>query len=97
MTNLLPVIAEFAPNLWPVYDGSALTDLKIVKSSNLFFSAPEFWPSLDWLGRFRAEQNAVTQLERLKAQWDAAAAKLAARAAAKARKDTERANREASP
>ncbi|MES2857102.1 MAG: hypothetical protein V4692_14635, partial [Bdellovibrionota bacterium] len=85
--EFIPVMSDFAPFLWPVYDEGDLASLKPVKATNLFFSSNEFWMGLDWLGRFRHEQKVVLQLEKLKSMWDAAASKAAAKAAARADKE----------
>lgn len=80
--------------LWPVYESND-TEIVVLKSKNLFFSAPGVWASCDWLGRFRHETDIVARLEKMKAQWDAAARKLAARQASAAR--TDRNDRSPSP
>ena len=64
--------------LWPIFDADQAS-FSPLKSPNFFFDAPDLWPSLDWLGRFRFENGIVETLEKMKAKWDEAARKLAER------------------
>ena len=61
----------------------ALANLQMQKAANVFFCSPETWDFLDWYGQYRNQTKILEKLTRMKAQWDAADAKLAAREAAK--------------
>lgn len=75
---------EMTPLLWPMWAQDEFGEMQKraapIGSPNLFFSMPGVWASLDWLGRFRHEDEIALKLEKLKTQWDAAARKLEAAA-----------------
>ncbi|MEK7357761.1 MAG: hypothetical protein AAB250_15015, partial [Bdellovibrionota bacterium] len=66
--------------MWPVFETGDI-EIETLKSKNMFFSAPGLWAQSDWLGRFRHEREITQRLEKMKAQWDAAARKQAERSA----------------
>ena len=72
------------PLIWPIWSQEEFTDLRgklaPKKSPNVFYDSPGVWTSLDWMGRFRHENEIVTKLEKLKTQWDAATRKAEAAA-----------------
>ena len=79
-----PSATETRPILWPVFESSQaqfVPPLASRRSSNFFFHAPDLWPALDWIGRFRFENGVVERLEDMKSKWDEAARKLAERSA----------------
>ena len=88
MPQFEPVIeaalpAPGLPTLHGIYADEALGDLDILRSGNFFFCGPEHYEMLDWLGAYRAQNVVLAKLVKLKSQWDAAAAKLAAKEAAR--------------
>lgn len=67
--------------LAPVFGTDQLEDLEQLRAPNLFYCGPEQWETLDWTGRYRAQNQILAKLEKLRAQWLAAEAKASARAA----------------
>lgn len=61
-----------SPLQWPIYTIEDSSHLGALKSQNVFFDAPGFWPSVDWLGRFKVESSIIDKLMKLKSIWDAA-------------------------
>jgi hypothetical protein len=63
----------------PVFEKKNLGHLELLKAANLYHCGPEQWASLDWLGQYRPQNAILSRLEKLKAQWDAAASREAAK------------------
>lgn len=61
----------------------ALAGLETQRSSNVYFCSPEQATFHDWNGQYQEQTKLLDKLMKLKAQWDAADAKAAAREAAK--------------
>lgn len=75
-----------SPLQWPIYTIEDFDALGAAKSPNLFFDAPGFWSSIDWLGRFKVESLIVEKLMKLKTIWDAAERKAEAQRERQSRK-----------
>ncbi len=75
-----------SPLQWPIYTIEDFAALGAAKSPNLFFDAPGFWSSIDWLGRFKVESLIVEKLMKLKTIWDAAERKAEAQRERQSRK-----------
>lgn len=77
----LPRIGGDSPPRMPVFTDSELGEIERLRAPNFFYCGPELWASLDWLGQARAQKLILAKLDKLKAQWDANARKLAAKEA----------------
>lgn len=81
-TTVMPVetrvaLDKLGPPRWPVFEPGVLSEYHYLKSPNIFFDGPENWMTLDWLGMYRHQNTILEGLDKLKAQWDAAARKAA--------------------
>jgi hypothetical protein len=74
------------PVRFPIFEQATLGKLKTLRAPNLFFCTVEQSGSQDWLGYFRMQNQAVARLEKLKAQWVAAANRQAQKAEKRARR-----------
>ena len=78
------------PVRFPIFDSSTLEKLKPLKAPNLFFCSVEQSSSQDWLGHYRLQNQTVIRLEKLKAQWVAAANRLAQKAQKQSQKQSQK-------
>ena len=54
---------ELGPGLFPVYKDLLLKKNSRLSLKNFHFDGPEIWSSLDWLGRFKSQNNILSNIQ----------------------------------
>lgn len=74
---------QLGPAPVPVFSKAEMRSFHPLRLTNLFYCGPEYWTFLDWTGQYRAQNQLLAKLEKLRAIWIAEALKAEQRAAAR--------------